>query len=360
VESMTKRGWLFLEDADWKRANEYFDKALDTDPEYASAHAGKLCAELNIRQEGQLPESAKAFADNGHFQKAVRFADKDYRARLEGYEKSRIERLQREQYDKLVAAMGSASTEEQYRDLAKQFGALGGYDKANELMADCVESACKVRYRLLGKMAKEAKTEEDYKKLTVAFREMNGYRNTGQLAQTCEDRYLALKERREEQERKQEEQAKEIQYAKLVKYMEKASNNSDVPELKKTAELFRKMNGYKDSEAKADESDYLAKEITYDKLVLQMENVTKYNLGPMAESLGAQRKGMMEKLEYLACQFRELEGFEDSAALADKCDKTRERYALTDAIVGKIVYTLAIIIIVLLIIIRLVFLLLGE
>ena len=33
VESLMKRGWLFLEDSNWTHAIEYFDRVLDIDPE---------------------------------------------------------------------------------------------------------------------------------------------------------------------------------------------------------------------------------------------------------------------------------------------------------------------------------------
>jgi tetratricopeptide (TPR) repeat protein len=66
VESLMKRGWLFLEDSDWKQANEYFDRVLDIDPEYAPAYAGKLCAELKVRREEALPECNTPFADNDY------------------------------------------------------------------------------------------------------------------------------------------------------------------------------------------------------------------------------------------------------------------------------------------------------
>jgi len=38
VESLVKRGCLFLEDSEWKKADEYFDKALDINPEHAPAY----------------------------------------------------------------------------------------------------------------------------------------------------------------------------------------------------------------------------------------------------------------------------------------------------------------------------------
>ena len=96
VESLMKRGKLFLEDSDWKQANEYFDRVLDIDPEYAPAYVGKLCAELNVQQEELLGNYKEPILERNNFKKAVRFADANYRAKLEGYNKSIQERLAEE------------------------------------------------------------------------------------------------------------------------------------------------------------------------------------------------------------------------------------------------------------------------
>jgi formylglycine-generating enzyme required for sulfatase activity len=97
VEPLMKRGWLFLEDSDWEKANEYFDKVLDMDPEYAPAYIGKLCAELKVRQEDQLVQNKEPLVNNKHYQKAVRFADVDYRVKLEQYNKIIQDRVAEEE-----------------------------------------------------------------------------------------------------------------------------------------------------------------------------------------------------------------------------------------------------------------------
>jgi len=93
VESLMKRGKLFLEDSDWKQANEYFDKVLDIDPEYALAYVGKLCAELKVCKEELLENYKEPISERSNFQKAVRFANSDHQVKLEGYNKTIQERI---------------------------------------------------------------------------------------------------------------------------------------------------------------------------------------------------------------------------------------------------------------------------
>jgi len=106
IESLMKRGYMALEDmksdefnpiyTPWKRTAEYFDKVLDIDPEYSPAYVGKLCLELGVQKEEMLGDINKPISENSNFQKALRFADTDYRAKLEGYNKSIQENIEEE------------------------------------------------------------------------------------------------------------------------------------------------------------------------------------------------------------------------------------------------------------------------
>ena len=61
VESLLKRGYTFLEDGDWAKADEYFDKVLDIQLECGEAYAGKLCAEMGYRRLSDIAEDADSW-----------------------------------------------------------------------------------------------------------------------------------------------------------------------------------------------------------------------------------------------------------------------------------------------------------
>ncbi|MBE6910982.1 MAG: TIR domain-containing protein [Ruminococcaceae bacterium] len=79
--ALTKRGYLFLEDKDFESAAEYFERALDENPEDAKAYFGKVLVALRISSAEELEG---LFVDLGaykDFAKALRFAvgqDKAY------------------------------------------------------------------------------------------------------------------------------------------------------------------------------------------------------------------------------------------------------------------------------------------
>jgi len=176
VESFMKRGWLFLEDSDWKQANEYFDKVLDIDPEYAPAYVGKLCAELNAQNEACLANSNAPLDDNSNYKKALRFSELEYRAKIEGYnqeilnriaerlrkkeEEERLEKERREEaallqqkqkeetYQKLVQARREASILDEYQKFIEYQKLVDGFERLGQYK-DCMSLKNECRKKLL-------------------------------------------------------------------------------------------------------------------------------------------------------------------------------------------------------------------
>ena len=55
-DSLLKRGLLFLEDNDWKNADQYFNRVLDINPECAEAYLGKFCAQNHCTKFDNIAE----------------------------------------------------------------------------------------------------------------------------------------------------------------------------------------------------------------------------------------------------------------------------------------------------------------
>ena len=85
VENLMKRVRLFMEDGDFDSANEYLDKVLDEDAEYAPAYAAKVCTALGFRKEEQLAEATFLYGEHPDWKKALRFASPQQKAIYEGY-----------------------------------------------------------------------------------------------------------------------------------------------------------------------------------------------------------------------------------------------------------------------------------
>lgn len=85
VAPLLKRAFMFLEDGDFDRADEFCEQVLNQDPENARAYLGKLMAELRVKQQADLANCAEPFDNNKNYQKTVRFADSALSSELKGY-----------------------------------------------------------------------------------------------------------------------------------------------------------------------------------------------------------------------------------------------------------------------------------
>lgn len=131
-ESLTRRGELFLEDKEFSKADQYFERALDINPEYAPAYIGKLCVSLKCQYESDLVHAKIRLDQNRHFEKAVRFADAGTRKRLLKYQEQTLEaareqekleqlkRQQEEELERLKRQQEQARREEQLRQQRAQ------------------------------------------------------------------------------------------------------------------------------------------------------------------------------------------------------------------------------------------------
>ncbi|MDR1741550.1 MAG: TIR domain-containing protein [Synergistaceae bacterium] len=87
IAPLLKRGHLFLEEGDFARAEEYFERVLDADPECAAAYMGKYLVENELRSEDGIADgvierindsnrSCVLPGDSKNYKNALRFANR--------------------------------------------------------------------------------------------------------------------------------------------------------------------------------------------------------------------------------------------------------------------------------------------
>lgn len=81
--ALTKRGYIYLEDKDFIKADEYFDKALDENPEDSKAYLGKFLVTMRISSVEEIDNYLIRIDTFKDFERAVRFADAQEKASLE-------------------------------------------------------------------------------------------------------------------------------------------------------------------------------------------------------------------------------------------------------------------------------------
>lgn len=85
INSLIKRAFLFIEDGQFDNAEFFLNQALNQDTENARIHFGLLMCIWKAHNTSELVSKIPALIENEKlFQRALSFADEDYRKQLEG------------------------------------------------------------------------------------------------------------------------------------------------------------------------------------------------------------------------------------------------------------------------------------
>ncbi len=141
TEPLLRRAFLFLEDQDWLKADEFLEKVLNLDPENALAYVGKLMAEFQVSSQICLGKVNGTFRHNRNYKKAIRFADERLKEELEGYN-AKIEKRKREEFVSQILSekkkwLNEALTETDFRALTDSLRQYSSYPEIMEFQKNC-------------------------------------------------------------------------------------------------------------------------------------------------------------------------------------------------------------------------------
>ena len=74
---LLERAFLFLEDGEWAKADDYCERVLDKAPRTSQAYLGKFMAEKHVRTREALENVPIDLEGDRNYSKAVRFAEPD-------------------------------------------------------------------------------------------------------------------------------------------------------------------------------------------------------------------------------------------------------------------------------------------
>lgn len=101
--NLLSRAFLFLEDSEWQKANEYAEKVLDSEPKNADAYLCKLLSEFRVVRKELLPDVQAEISQSKNYANALKYADASQKQFLENCaqkahaavaEKARVESVQ--------------------------------------------------------------------------------------------------------------------------------------------------------------------------------------------------------------------------------------------------------------------------
>ena len=166
---LLKRAFIFLEDGNWKDADEYCERVLDLDPENAQAYLGKLMAELKVHKQDDLPKLETSFDESDNYIKAARYANEKLRDKLNSYLDVIRYNDDEKMYKISVDLMATAKTEEDFINLAESFELLENFKDSKELAAKCRDKAEEARKDSIYSIAVDKGKRHDISSLNEAI-----------------------------------------------------------------------------------------------------------------------------------------------------------------------------------------------
>lgn len=220
VAPLLKRAFMFLEDGEWNRADDFCEQVLNQDPENAQAYLGKLMAKLHVRHQEDLPNCEKPFNNSSNYQKAVRFGGEKLAGVLSGYIDHINERNENTRltgiYNNAVSTMKSANSETSYKSAAATFKTIPGFKDADSLAEQCLERAEVCRKDAVYASARSQMTGNavsGYEAAIKTFSTISGWKDADEQIYACQRKIEEIKAKEEADRIERERQAEERRIA---------------------------------------------------------------------------------------------------------------------------------------------------
>jgi len=208
TESLLKRVFMFLEDGDFRSAEEYCEKVLDIEPENPQAYLGKLMIDLHVRKQEDLQKCEESFDNNINYRKVVRFADDNLKNVLIGYrENIRLEGIYCQAKGKMKFANMEYSqrraerrAEGAYKEAAEIFKSISEYKDSEKLSEECFENAVKAKNNAILSKAESYMKGNKIWEFEIAIRlleSISGWPSVDKQIDACKKRIEEIKERKQ-------------------------------------------------------------------------------------------------------------------------------------------------------------------
>ena len=161
TEPLLKRAFIFLEDGDFKSADEYCEKVLDINPECAEAYLGKLMAELNVKKRGKLRDCELPFDTYDNYKKIMRFGDEKLKAQLQKDIEFINERNECARKDDILKTVKEKMSNRRYKEALELLYEISGYKNADELIDFCNREMEEIKARRETERLEAERKEEE-------------------------------------------------------------------------------------------------------------------------------------------------------------------------------------------------------
>ncbi len=140
IDTLLKRVFMFLEDGDWQKADEYCERVLDIDPECGKAYFGKFMAFYKIENVEKINNGywKAPFQEMQYFNKAYKYADEDLKKQLDIFiaDREQYQNSQEKKYQQALELMNQ-NTKESLDQAQQMFVDLAYWNDSSNLADEC-------------------------------------------------------------------------------------------------------------------------------------------------------------------------------------------------------------------------------
>lgn len=252
ISNLLKRVAILLEDSDYVKADSILESVLNKNPECAEAYAYKILIDKQLKKLSDIENLNTQLNDDKNYQRAIRFANDSFKEELEGYNNNILIRKKERESEKI------------YSEAIQKF-----------------------------ELAKKESKIEMFIQAKNQFDSIYGFKDAQILSIECN------------------EMINNIKYNEAMKVFCNAKTNNEAILFEQCIELFKELNGYKDSILKIEESKILILQSKYDQALINIKDKEYSNAISLLESI---------------------KEYKDSLELIKKCEKL-----IYDEMVSKIV-----------------------
>lgn len=201
VQTTNERALLLIEDGENEKANEYLEQALNIAPKEAMIYVGKLLLELGVKKQDDLSRVQNTFDNSANYEKIMRFADKELKEKIKGYNEAVKERNAKDLYAKCIQEMAKAKTEQEFLTIKQNFDSISFYSDSKEKAKICMEKSVIAKKEAAYNKAvtlmssKSINKIADYNKAIELFKSVDGYKDSEAKISECDKLIDAEKEK---------------------------------------------------------------------------------------------------------------------------------------------------------------------
>lgn len=214
TEALIKRAFLFLEDGEFENAGRYLNQALNQDVENARVYLGQLMLEYEAHSTSELIDKlSKPIEEEKLFQRALRFADDDYKKQLEDLaqasrDKLEQQRLEQERkkaeqearrektYQEILALKEKASTLLDFNKILGLASTVRGYKDIETIYNEISRAReTEQQYQDVLNEKRNAKKSKDWSSVITHLSALKGYKDTKELLKEANETFEQVHKR---------------------------------------------------------------------------------------------------------------------------------------------------------------------